>query len=180
MPGRIAAWTVLCILALCALNACAKPKYIIPGLTLPPSATVVKFTNVPHKGSSGREVFIEFNCQGGWDVVLRHVDQCMLKAGYRNVTADIIESERESRSGNGEGFEELNPVMAEPDSPDEVQKYTDEAKCFRLYRKQGSKSEVHLLYAFGFYNSPTDKARRAGRGVTKWAGADYYLTIFED
>lgn len=178
MPGRIAAWMVLNVLALCALSACAKPKYIIPGLTLPPSSTVVKFYDAPHKRINSRDVVVWFNCPSERDVVMRHVDKCMLQAGYRDVTADIIKLVKEREHDDSEGFDELNPVMAEPDNPDEVQRFEDIAKYYRLYRKQGSIYEVAFENNRGMDDSPTGKARSGERQLPEYKLADYHICIW--
>jgi hypothetical protein len=177
MRERIIAWTVLCILALCALNSCAKPKYIIPGLTLPPGATVIKSNDSLIKGNTIRHVYIWFNCPGGWDVVTQHVDKCMRRAGYRDITADILQAGRNARSGNEEGFEELNPVLSEPDSPDQATEDGIIAKYFRYYGKQGGECKVMLWDYAGW--SATPSAKDVGKYIPIHKTSDYIINVQE-
>lgn len=95
-------------------------------------------------GSKARSSLnVSFNCPGGWDVVSQHVDQCMLKAGYKETGAGLRQR-ASSGSNENEGLDELNPVLHDPDSGDESSSNMDWLNNMRMYEKQGGRYKVTL------------------------------------
>jgi hypothetical protein len=77
-------------------------------------------------------------------VVSQHVDQCMLKAGYKETNVGLRQPASSGNSEN-EGLDELNPVMHDPDSADEATSNTDWFSNTRTYEMQGGKFRVTLM-----------------------------------
>jgi hypothetical protein len=143
MLSRVAVNTVLWILALSALSACGKPKYVIPGLSLPPGSTVIKQHYRGRLKDGG--INLTFNCPGGWDYVYQYIDKCLLEAGFSEVT----ENSTKTRNDSEEGLEELNPVMKDPDNPDIITLEEDYNKYTRAFRKPGYYVTLQLTRVYG-------------------------------
>ena len=78
---RFAISTCLILASVGLLTAgCAKPKYLLDGLQLPPSAVEVEFQEYKHEGFN--VISSTFNCDGGWDSVVAHFDLILKRAGY--------------------------------------------------------------------------------------------------
>ncbi len=83
---------LLALVSLVLFTSCAKPKYLIKGLTLPPGSTVVgdkESLSSREMGSlspmgdhPGMKIVIAFNCSGDWNSVKAHFDDCLGKSGY--------------------------------------------------------------------------------------------------
>ena len=123
MLRQAAVWTALVVLAICTLAGCSKPPYLVPGLTLPPGATVTMQKPRQHtfpaqppsrQAFSFESVFISFDCTQNWDQVSQHIRQCLQRAGLRETTKDMLAAFNQRVAGSEEGLEELVPVLQEP------------------------------------------------------------------
>ncbi len=173
--------------SVCTLSACAKPQYIIPGLTLPPGAVIMKHRDIaPNRliGNKIRVVDLWFNCPAGWEAVETHVDRCMRKAGYRDVTGAVIKLIQDSRKAKElEDPDESSkwPIdRIDSGSPEEAQEAEDTAMYWHFYKKEGSQYQVVLRFAIGYDTSPTAKVMYEGRDVTKYDYADFVIKINEN
>lgn len=73
--------------ALLMSSGCAKSKYIIKGLRLPPGAVEVDFSET--KSNNLTMVASSFNYDGGWDSVVAHFDRILRSAGYRETLSEM-------------------------------------------------------------------------------------------
>lgn len=83
-------------IALLSLAGCAKPQYLIKGLTLPAGSTVINEMEstqmnmqVPLMGELDKAKTVNFDCSGGWDSVVSHVDSAMRKQGYAESLSEL-------------------------------------------------------------------------------------------
>jgi hypothetical protein len=174
---RIFVCVGICVITMYELVSCIKPQFIVPGLTLPPNSTIVSLHNTPPKSDGLRGIIVDFNCPNGWDAVKQHIEQCMLRAGYREVSTDIVKLLKESRNSDQDSIEELNSVMVESATSEESQEYADMVKYSRVYRRSNSKYEVILVYTTGYLTSQTIKARTTGRDPLKHNTSDYCIDV---
>jgi hypothetical protein len=172
---RPAIIALLSILTACALGACAKPRYIIAGLTLPPGAKVVKSDDQTYHGC--HQLWVSFNCPGGWDMVMRHIDKCMQRAGYTETSSDMAQQAGGASSPEQEGFEELNPVMSDTDSHDNASLSEAWNKYHCVYKKLGVNQIVELQYYTAYMEDPAIQAARTGFDYTKFGFGDYILSV---
>jgi hypothetical protein len=83
--------TTNCIIAvllscLALLNGCSRPDLLVPGLTLPPGAKVMDYSELDTHGEPVTAVSVLFNCSSGWDAVVDHITGCMQRAGISEAT----------------------------------------------------------------------------------------------
>jgi hypothetical protein len=146
--ARHKAAVVLCgICAVLSLTACAKPQYIVPGLTLPPGATVVtqKF-----RAPANRGFVLTFDCPGGWDVVDLHISGCLKRAGFKAASAYY-----DPVGNQNEGLEELDPVLADTADPGATTIKENYYQHTRYFRKQGYFVVLQLSAVTGDLNDET-------------------------
>jgi hypothetical protein len=118
-----AIWTALFILVACALAGCSKPPYLVPGLKLPPGATVVmrkeRQLSYPAQPPSNQAytaqcVNVYFDCQEDWAQVSQYFNQCMQRAGIPDTTTTVQSALDNNSDGEKEGLEELDSELQEP------------------------------------------------------------------
>lgn len=76
--------------SLALLFGCAHPRFMVPGLNLPPGVNGYSFADCD--GSSGvydskfgqvrRVIMLGFSCPQGWDSAVKHFDTCLAEAGF--------------------------------------------------------------------------------------------------
>jgi hypothetical protein len=140
-----------CLLLLC--GGCAKSKYIIKGLRLPPGAEEVDFSET--KGDKFSSVTSTFNYSGGWDAVVTHFDRVLAAAGYKEGTKDI-----------GLGESASIPGMGDFDLSDTV----------RMYAKEGSDYVVQLTNSAEMMRQIGGAARDMDMSDLT-GGGDFTLTV---
>lgn len=92
---RLIACTLLALICMLLCSSCFGPKYLMPGLTLPPGSTVSTTTNsnttaggmpgvppMPGLGSIDKSITVTFDNSGGWAAVSGHFDAFMQSRGY--------------------------------------------------------------------------------------------------
>ncbi len=157
------------------LSACGKQEYIVPGLTLPPDAVIQDSyeANIPGKDSAMG--WVSFNYPGGWDSLERHVDHCLRRAGYRDVTAEYIQSTRYDEETKPAGQSSPLSHQIGPPTPESTRLADDTAQCFRYYRKPGYKFEVTLVYVSRYLASESGKEMLSVNDPAGFMKSDFSL-----
>jgi hypothetical protein len=110
------------LVLLALLAGCSKPgEYWLPGLTLPPGATILSKTEEEVQGADAgyalhpedKALLVEFGHDGGWSAVSAHFDSFL----------------------RGKGFSDAVGAQADPGSP---------LKYMRAYEKKGAKYKVSV------------------------------------
>jgi hypothetical protein len=132
-------------------SGCAKSRYVIKGLRLPPGAEEVDFSET--KSGKYTSITSTFNYSGDWDAVVAHFDRVLGQAGYH------AESNPMGDAASVPGLGDL-----------------DFGSMMRMYSKEGSDYGVQLTNTSGMMAAMGGAARDAAKGGFGGTG-DYTLTV---
>jgi hypothetical protein len=164
---------LLAVLAFCTcISSCAKPKYLIAGLTLPPGSSEVNTTTGNTSSSSGQPlsfptnipgmpnmqnseyIMVTFNNSGGWSSVSSHFDSTLGKMGYSDSLKALMGA---------------NSVPGMPDF-----------SSMRSYQKSGSKYMVMVMDMAGMMSAASAAAGTSMPPVGGVPGlGDYSLYVMK-
>lgn len=127
-----------------------------------------------------RSVTVKFDCPGGWEAVLQHVNECMLDQGYSDTSDELLQHVGVGSGENDEGFEELKPAFSDPEDDDSANiGNRDWSTFYHAFQKKGAKYSV-VLQCPGLMMKIMLKDMPGGApnstGITY---PDYSLTILE-
>ena len=117
---------LLVLIGCVALSGCAKPEYLVKGLTLPPGSTVKSKTESKETSGTAGEFFdaddgmsvvVAFDNAGGWQTVSAHFDQQLKGLGF------ILEEQPDMA-----GMEKQYPGMSK--LMESMRKYNHESKRY--------------------------------------------------